>query len=298
MPNQQSPTKHQWSLFYNHLAHDFGCGKGRKQVDHEKIADLVTNKVAISQLAIDLGRDTNWLRTIFRCHRKAFSYLQHLTVWSAFIPGMSVSEIIKEVKTKEKTSVIAPKSYVQVGAKLCEEKRKRWKILISTMPIKTARSFSGGGALYAWLYRNDRNWLLAFNRVNHSQLVVRKKKVDWRSRDRVLTKQLLSVIERLDSVIEGPRRSQNFLLKQLEDYGTVSKKLNLLPLLSCTLNRYQESIFEFQARRLATTVIKTKQTGEGMNRWQLMRSASLSKERILPIVDSLLDWAVSGSKLK
>ncbi len=166
------------------------------------------------------------------------------------------------------------------------------------MPIKTARSFSGGGALYAWLYRNDRDWLLAFNRVNHSQLVVRKKKVDWRARDRVLTKHLLSVIERLDSVIEGPRRSKNFLLKQLEDYGTVSKKLNLLPLLSCTLNRYQESIFEFQARRLVITVIKTKQTSEGMSRWQLMRSASLSKERILPIVDSLLDWAVSRSKLK
>ncbi|WP_337027123.1 TnsD family Tn7-like transposition protein [Vibrio cholerae] len=90
LPKQQSPTKHQWSLFYNHLAHDFGCGKGRKQVDHEKIADLVTNKVAIPQLAIDLGRDTNWLRTIFRCHRKAFSYLQHLTVWSAFIPDMAV----------------------------------------------------------------------------------------------------------------------------------------------------------------------------------------------------------------
>ncbi len=78
----------------------------------------------------------------------------------------------------------------------------------------------------------------------------------------------------------------------------MSKKLNLLPLLSCTLNRYQESIFEFQARRLAITVIKTKQTSEGMSRWQLMRSTSLSKERILPIVDSLLDWAVSGPNLK
>lgn len=127
---------------------------------------------------------------------------------------------------------------------------------------------------------------------------MRKTKVDWRARDRILTKQLLRIIERLDSVIEGPRRSKNFLLKQLEDYGTVSKRLNLLPLLSYALNRYQESIFEFQARRLALTVIKTKQTSEGISRWQLMRSASLSKERILPIVDILLDWAVSESKLK
>jgi len=179
-----------------------------------------------------------------------------------------------------------------------EKKRKQWRDLIGKTSIKKARKLPGGGALYAWLYRNDRDWLLAFNRAHQSQSVVRQKKVDWRARDRVLTKQLLSVIEQLDSVIEGPRRSKNFFLKQLEDYGTVSKRLNLLPLLSCTLNRYQESIFEFQARRLAITVIKTKQTSEGMSRWQLMRSASISKERILPIVDSLLDWAVSGSKLK
>ncbi len=152
--------------------------------------------------------------------------------------------------------------------------------------------------LYAWLYRNDRDWLLAFNRVHQSQSHVRQKKVDWSARDRSLTKQLIRIVERLDIVIDGPRRSKNFLLKQLDDYGSVSKKLNLLPLLSLALNRYQESVFEFQARRLVMAVIAKSKTGSGMSRWQLMRSASLSNERIMPVIADLLGWVTTGSDYK
>jgi len=295
LPAQKSPTHHQWSLFYNHLAHDFGCGIGTKQISHDKIADFLVSKIVIPELAINIYKETNWLRTIFRRHRKTFSYLQHLTVWSAFIPEMSASEIIKEVKAKDTMMVSIPKDNVHFVLTLREENRDRWRNLIGKAPIKRARKLPGGGALYAWLYRNDRDWLLAFNRAHQSQSIIKQKKVDWRARDRSLTKQLIRIVERLDTVIDGPRRSKNFLLKQLDDYGTVSKKLKLLPLLSCALNRYQESVFEFQARRLTIAVIEKSKTGVGISRWQLMRSASISKERILPIVDDLLDWVATGS---
>jgi hypothetical protein len=46
------------------------------------------------------------------------------------------------------------------------------------------------------------------------------------------------------------------------------------------------------------TVIARKQAGLGANRWQLMRYASLSEERIQPIVVKLLDWVVTGSNIK
>ena len=297
LPCQKSPTKYQWSKFYNHLAHDFGCGKGTKQVSHEMIAERVINKVAIPELIVDFKKDTNWLRTIFRRHRKAFSYLQHLTVWTAFIPEMTVSEIIKEVKTKGKVTVNVTKS-LKAESEPIEEKRIKWRNLISTTSIKKARSLSGGGALYAWLYRNDRDWLLAFNRQHHLQLVPRKKKVNWNARDRMLTKQLLRIIDQLDAVIEGPRRSKNYLLRQLKHSSTLSKKMSLMPKLASALNRYQESIFEFQARRLTITVMARTQAATGISRWQLMRSASLSEERIQPIVEKLLDWVVTESNTK
>ncbi len=298
LPAQDSPTQHQWSLFYNHLAHDFGCGKGTKQIAHDKIAGLVVSKIVTPELTINSDRDTNWLRTLFRSHRKAFSYLQHLTVWSAFIPEMSASEIIQEVKSKDKVKVSFPKDNVCFAPNPSEEKRKLWRNLIGNTPIKKARKLPGGGALYAWLYRNDRDWLLAFNRTHQSQSHVRQKKVNWRARDRSLTKQLIRIVERLDTVIDGPRRSKNFLLKQLDDYGSVSKKLNLLPLLSFALNRYQESVFEFQARRLVMAVIAKSKTGSGMSRWQLMRSASLPNERIMPVIADLLGWVTTGSDYK
>tara|TARA_R110001583_G_scaffold43838_4_gene139266 strand:- start:14002 stop:15501 length:1500 start_codon:yes stop_codon:yes gene_type:complete len=298
LPSQESPTNEQWSRFYNHLAQDFGCAKGAKQVSHDKVADLVVNKIAIPELAAGLDRDTNWLRTIFRHHRKAFNYLQNFTIWSAFVPDMTVGEIIKEVKTKEKVSGTVPKCYVQASLKGCKDKRERWKSLISSTPIKQARTLLDGGALYAWLYRNDRDWLLAFNRQKQTQSVARKNRVDWGARDRALTKQLLRVLERLDTDVEGPRRSLNYLLKQLKRPNSVGKKLYLLPILASALNRYQESIFEFQARRLAMTVIKQSKAGAVISRWQLMRSASLPKEKILPIVDNLLDWVVMESNIK
>jgi len=296
LPCQKSPTKYQWSKFYNHLAHDFGCGKGTKQVSHQIIAERVIKKVAIPELAVDFNLDTNWLRTIFRHHRKAFSYLQHLTVWSAFIPDMTVSEIIKEVKAKSKVTVNVIK-IIKAESETIEEKRTEWRNLINKTEIKKARKLSGGGALYAWLYRNDKDWLLAFNRLHHSQPQERQNKVDWAARDRALTKQLLRIIDRLDTVVEGPRRSKNFLLKQLKHTSTLSKKLFLLPVLDSTLNRYQESILEFQARRLAVAVIASLQAGKGISRWQLMRSASLSEERIQPIAEKLLDWIVMESNI-
>ncbi|WP_412500627.1 TnsD family Tn7-like transposition protein [Vibrio cyclitrophicus] len=211
---------------------------------------------------------------------------------------MSACEIIKKVKSKDKVTVSLPKDDAHLVSNPSEEKRKLWRNLIGKTPIKKARKLPGGGALYAWLYRNDRDWLLAFNRVHQSQSHVRQKKVDWSARDRALTKQLIRVVERLDTVIDGPRRSKNFLLKQLDDYGTVSKKLNLLPLLSLALNRYQESVFEFQARRLVMAVIAKSKIGSGMSRWQLMRSASLPSERIMPVIADLLGWVTTGSDYK
>lgn len=106
------------------------------------------------------------------------------------------------------------------------------------------------------------------------------------------------MLGRLDAVVEGPRRSQNYLLKQLKHSNSVGKKLYLLPILASALNRYQESVVEFQARRLGMTVIAQVKAAEGLSRWQLMRSANLPKERILPIVDNLLEWIVTESNIK
>ncbi|MGR6780334.1 TnsD family Tn7-like transposition protein [Moritella viscosa] len=292
LPCQSSPTKHQWSQFYSRLAHEFGCGIGSRQVSHNKVFERVITKFTLPDLVVDFTSDTNWLRSIFRKHRKAFSYLQHLTVWSAFVPDMSVDEIIKRVKASDQTRVAVTESVTTPDTKTVMKNRKNWQDLISTTQIKKARTLVNGGALYAWLYRNDRDWLLSFNRLHQSLPSDRKNKVDWHTRDRKLTKYLLGVINQLDSVIEGPRRSKSFLLKQLNHSSSISKKLFLLPILSSVLNRYQETVLEFQARRLVISVIKQKHDGGALSRWQLIRTASLPKERILPIIDNLLNWVV------
>ena len=50
-------------------------------------------------LGIAPDQDTSWLKTIFRKHRKAFSFLEHCIVWSSFIPEMSPKEIMQYVSS-------------------------------------------------------------------------------------------------------------------------------------------------------------------------------------------------------
>ena len=53
-----------------------------------------------------------------------------------------------------------------------------------------------------------------------------------------------------------------------------------LPLVALCLQRYSESVEDYQIRRISQAFIKLKQEGIELRHWRLLRSATLSKERI------------------
>ncbi|EMD7937583.1 TPA: transcriptional antiterminator, partial [Citrobacter freundii] len=53
-----------------------------------------------------------------------------------------------------------------------------------------------------------------------------------------------------------------------------------LPLVALCLKRYSESVEDYQIRRISQAFIKLKQEDVELRRWRLLRSATLSKERI------------------
>lgn len=72
----------------------------------------------------------------------------------------------------------------------------------------------------------------------------------------------------------------SWLLKQIPNEASLAKNLQKLPLAAFCLKRYSESAEDYQIRRISQAFIKFKQEGVELRRWRLLRSATLSKERI------------------
>ncbi|HCL8743708.1 TPA: hypothetical protein OC105_005500, partial [Escherichia coli] len=58
------------------------------------------------------------------------------------------------------------------------------------------------------------------------------------------------------------------------------KWITFHPSLTLCLKRYSESVEDYQIRRISQAFIKLKQEDVELRRWRLLRSATLSKERI------------------
>lgn len=283
-----SPTVNQWSLFYRRLAHDFGCTNGQ-HVKHEVVYHKVQPVICVPELAVSCETEASWLRSIFRKHRKSFSYLQHLTIWQAFLPNMPVRDILDEVSKIRKVEVQVPAVQpMNVDQDTLARMRDVWTQLISVTNIKLARSKDQ--AIYTWLYRNDKAWLLAYNANHKAKNLIRKKRVDWHARDFSLTKSLSRRIYELELSIDSPRLSKSFLLKQVNDWRSVSKNLDKLPRVKAVIEAHSETVAEYQVRRLCAAAARMVSDGQVPIRWKLLRAAGLSKPRITKLAANALDW--------
>ncbi|GIA21358.1 transposase [Vibrio cholerae] len=280
-----SPTFEQWTAFYHNLAADFGFSRG-KQVLHDQIYNHIKQQFSVRTLSelhlCGPVSESFWLRTMFRKHRKAFSYLEHLIVWAAFLPGMNPAEILKQVlKVGSKMPPTVERTDAwQAPASVDLLKRETWQRLTLDHGIKAARKVESGGAVYAWLYRHDRAWLLKFNRQQKQPRELPGFKIDWHQRDLLTIRALRKLPACTDLMYKGPRISANYLLSHLPNRSSIEKNLDKLPLVRMYLQRYTETITEYQLRRLMTTCAEFHKDGVPIKQWVALRNAGLSKERL------------------
>ncbi len=292
-----SPDFSQWTAFYRDLASSLGFCRG-KHIRHEEIHEQVNasfHSSTLLQLNLDtkLSTNTGWLTGIFRKHRKAFSYLEHGVVWQSLIAGQEPSDIIERVsKIKLCTKVYfenAPSLSLRADDEDILVRRRSWQKLVLQFGVLKARNLGAGQALYAWLYRNDKCWMLAFNAEHKEQRTNPELKVDWHRRDLVTIRKLRKLYQCLDDIYDVPRISANYLLGQLSHSNTIKKNLDKLPLVKMFLQRYTESITEYQLRRLTTTCVDLLRGGEPLKKWVVLRQAGLSQERLTADAQTTLD---------
>lgn len=278
-----TPEFSQWSRWYANLAagHSFNRGS---QVRHELVREKVVGFWGADWLSryglLPDDTETNWLRNMFRKHRKAFSYLEHLLVLHAFMEaGWKLAEVVDTVTRLDPKKKNPTKQLKGTDESELSKYRSRWLVAVKEYGTKRAR-LNGFGDIYAWLYRRDRQWLLEVNRSHKVPEPKHQTKVDWHRRDMDTVKTLIALRNESELRLDDPRRSRNWYMNRLEHKAPIEKHLDLLPLCSLFFDRYCENIFEYQIRRMTRTAIRIKRDGEPLKRWQVLRWSGLSEERL------------------
>ena len=277
-------TTDQWTRYYQKLAKDVGVMNGAR-IDHRAIANLVQNRWSqawLLQQGVGMTEDKSWLHSMFRKHRRAYSYLQHFIVWLSLrdtsinlIEEFNFARTFTAVATSKKNHVLTKNTTKR------DATRNRWLIFrqfSTSFSLKQIRATALGARLYLWLYRYDRQWLNN-HKPEHTANYLNKR-VDWASRDLKLVKRLIKINNIAESKLDDPRHSKSWFASTIKCKSLIEKKLYKLPLCHLFFDRYTESIEEYQIRRLTRVMIQLIEN-KGILRpvCEIERLAGLSRQR-------------------
>lgn len=131
-------------------------------------------------------------------------------------------------------------------------------------------------ALWAWLYRNDREWFFS-HQPTKRQVVSTHQRVDWDSRDRQLSLALVSCVRDVHQRARRPIRvTRAELARRLGNTQIFRNSvIRHLPRTARTARRVVESTKDFAERRIAWAVDQYRSEATIPERWQLVRRAGL-----------------------
>lgn len=288
---ETSPNLEQWTTFYRSLARSHDCIKGSQHIDHQRILEKVQKRWSLEFLESNnlsnLESETGWLRGIFRKHRKSFSYIEHIVAIASMFEDKTwtFAEIIAQVKSqpiKQPKDTEQAKKTVKVDLGIIEANRAIWLKLIQNNKSSVKEARKANQALYAWLYRNDKQWLMNTNKTYHKPHIPKGLIVDWQRRDIELVKSFINLDKQICMDLTLPRKSKKWWMQQTGAVSLIEKNLNKLPIVLKFLDQYSEDISDYQIRRLSRVLIDSLLNREALQRWEVLRLAGLSDERITP----------------
>jgi hypothetical protein len=131
-------------------------------------------------------------------------------------------------------------------------------------------------AIYAWLYRYDKKWLMTRLKRLCGGRKHREKRIDWPERDRDLCKKLKLVYQRLKDKQPRTRISRTALLRPLGE-TSVARNLARLPRLKEILDQLQESHEDFQRLRITLAVEQINAAGIPLSLSRVQRTAGIKE---------------------
>lgn len=292
-----APTQWQWSCYYKYLSESANLIKGSR-TDHRLI-----QRNFISFWGVDLLTAYNllpnsdaesWLVNIFRKHKKAFSYLQHALVITAFSDSNCFANVLEKVYQFPHQQIKDRKSRESANTKT-RVKRKAWINLIAKYPlygVTQLRNLDKAKGLYSWLYRHDTEWLIRTNKpISKAKDGVHFS--DWQTRDKQLVAQLIKINDQCSEQLDTPRKSKNWFLKQLKNSASLGKNMHRLPLCNLFFLRYVETVSEYQIRRI-TSILTKNLNIKFLSRWEIERLAGLNRHKLPEMTKTFLQLLEQG----
>lgn len=219
--------------------------------------------------------------------------MEHIIAIESMLEGQAwtFSEIIAEVKNQPFKQLLykdQTKNIHKVDMAMIEENRNLWLKLIENNKSSVKEARKAHQALYAWLYRNDQQWLMKTNKRYHQYYIPKGLIVDWEKRDVELVKSLISLDKQIYMDLILPRKSKKWWMQQIGAVSLIEKNLDKLPKVSKFLGQCSEDISDYQIRRLSRVLIDSFLNKEYLQRWEVLRLARLSDERISPEANQFL----------
>ena len=166
--------------------------------------------------------------------------------------------------------------------------RSLWTATMSRIGgVKEARNSEP--ATYAWLYRHDKDWLLARNGASERSRVA-KARVDWEARDAAFAARLREAVATILALRPLGRVTIDSCAR-VARIRSLRRMLPHLPICAAVLNAACESIVEFQARRLRAVGEELKARKGHVQRWELLRAAGIPVSRLSTDLEAVLTEA-------
>lgn len=281
----------QWTQFYQELAFQLGLKTGER-VNHRDVYMLLKTAYSGTRFyrLLDPSGNHNWLTCLFRKHRKSFHPIRHLITLAALKPTSSMHDTFETVRQYSSNTIKQLKS-ISVDSKSVPEVRKKrleWLRLNRThhyLGVKSIRALPSGGALYTWLYRYDRNWLMTSLPRRKKESSNHHYSIDYEQWDSAVVEELNRYRKIALKCPDRKRLSQNNLLKHVSRSNSVVKHLKDLPQTKAWLYQHSETIEDFQLHRLSLVKKRLKLSGLPIKRWRLLRESCIRKELVTPKLD-------------
>ena len=276
--NYQSVNHVDWSRRYKRLLIDKQIARG-SSVNQIELASGFTafwgkGLLRAVSSSVSAGEDHTWLSAMARKHRKNIHPIRHILLYR-YLAGVDapLSDLfnIPTVTEHSETSVIQNKPLSNAALK----DREHWLKFQGEHPDLHAKALRLlEPALYARLYRQDKVRLQSHTPHQQESASINKR-VNWPRRDRSLARQIIRQARVLKAKENRPRCSIKQLLKIIGCSSMAEKYLTKLPVSRRALQKYAESVIEYQCRRIDWAVSQMHQNQEPVLSWKVYRKANI-----------------------
>ncbi|GMO01636.1 TnsD family transposase [Parageobacillus thermoglucosidasius] len=225
-----------------------------------------------------------WIKKLHQLIRKdGLSYRA-----AARILGVDTKTVIKYSRVDND---LDKDKHYQTNSKKNELMKREWLMHIednSGLSITKLRELKP--ALYAWLYRHEKEWLLKVS-PKHNRHKYRNLRVDWDKRDKEIADEIKEVVKYILKQEPPIRITVSRVGNMIKRRSLLEKHLDKLPRSKDILKQYIENIDDFQIRRIQYAVRHLKEKNEEIKEWKIRRIAGL-RNNLSARVENFLEQVV------